>query len=108
VPIRHTLCYLESGIFHLGRREKREGEGRPRHRVRRDRSSLDKVTCWTFLNTRINNDIAVNGSSSFSVTIMYTSCQFVEDDRLIGLKTIIPSRKVTKQFLDREPDDHET
>jgi uncharacterized DUF497 family protein len=33
---------------------------------------------------------------------------FVEDDRLIALKTIIPSRKATKHYLDREPDDHET
>ena len=33
---------------------------------------------------------------------------FVEDDRLIVLKTIIPSRKATKQYLEREPDDHET
>jgi hypothetical protein len=33
---------------------------------------------------------------------------FVEDDRLIALKTIIPSRKATKQYLEREPDDHET
>ena len=33
---------------------------------------------------------------------------FVEDDKLIALKTIIPSRKATKQYLEREPDDHET
>lgn len=33
---------------------------------------------------------------------------YVEDDKLIALKTIIPSRKATKQYLDREPDDHET
>ena len=33
---------------------------------------------------------------------------FVEDNRLIVLKTIIPSRKATKQYLEREPDDHET
>jgi hypothetical protein len=32
---------------------------------------------------------------------------FVEDDRLIALKTIIPSRKATKQYLEKEPDDHE-
>ena len=33
---------------------------------------------------------------------------FVEDDKLIGLKTIIPSRKATKQYLEKEPHDHET
>ena len=33
---------------------------------------------------------------------------FVEDDRLIFLKTIIPSRKATKQYLDREPDDEKS
>ena len=33
---------------------------------------------------------------------------FVEDDKLIALKTIIPSRKATKQYWGREPDDHET
>ena len=32
---------------------------------------------------------------------------FVEDERLIALKTIIPSRKATKQYLQKEPDDHE-
>jgi uncharacterized DUF497 family protein len=32
---------------------------------------------------------------------------FVEDDGLIALKTIIPSRKATKQYSEREPDDHE-
>jgi uncharacterized DUF497 family protein len=33
---------------------------------------------------------------------------FVEDDKLIVLKTIIPSRKATKQYLAKEPEDHET
>jgi uncharacterized DUF497 family protein len=32
---------------------------------------------------------------------------FVEEERLIALKTIIPSRKATKQYLQKEPDDHE-
>ena len=32
---------------------------------------------------------------------------FVEDDKLIVLKTIIPSRKATKQYLEKEADDHE-
>src|SRR6266850_4662021 len=32
---------------------------------------------------------------------------FVEDDKLIALRTIIPSRKATKQYLEKEPDDHE-
>ena len=32
---------------------------------------------------------------------------FVEDDKLIALKTIIPSRKATKQYLEKESDDHE-
>jgi hypothetical protein len=33
---------------------------------------------------------------------------FVEDDKLIALKTIIPSRKATKRYLAKEPEDHET
>ena len=33
---------------------------------------------------------------------------FIEDDKLIALKTIIPSRKATKQYLEKESDDHET
>ena len=33
---------------------------------------------------------------------------FVEDEKLIFLKTIIPSRKATKQYLGEEPEDHET
>ena len=32
---------------------------------------------------------------------------FVEDAKLVFLKTIIPSRKATKQYLGKEPDDHE-
>ena len=32
---------------------------------------------------------------------------FVEDERLVFLKTIIPSRKATKQYLGKEPEDHE-
>ena len=32
---------------------------------------------------------------------------FVEDDGLTALKTIIPSRKATKQYLEKEPDDRE-
>jgi len=32
---------------------------------------------------------------------------FVEDDRLVFLKTIIPSRKATKQYLGREAEDDE-
>ena len=33
---------------------------------------------------------------------------FVEDDAFIFLKTIIPSRKATKQYLGKEFEDHET
>jgi len=32
---------------------------------------------------------------------------FVEDEATVFLKTIIPSRKATKQYLGEEPDDHE-
>lgn len=32
---------------------------------------------------------------------------FVEDEKLVFLKTIIPSRKATKQYLGEEPEDHE-
>ena len=33
---------------------------------------------------------------------------FVEDERTMFLKTIIPSRKATKRYLGEESDDHET
>ena len=33
---------------------------------------------------------------------------FVEDERFVFLKTIIPSRKATRQYLDREAEDDET
>jgi uncharacterized DUF497 family protein len=33
---------------------------------------------------------------------------FVEDDKLVFLKTIIPSRKATKHYLGKEAEDHET
>jgi len=32
---------------------------------------------------------------------------FVEDEQTVFLKTIIPSRKATKQYLGEESDDHE-
>ena len=32
---------------------------------------------------------------------------FVEDEKLVFLKTIIPSRKATKQYLGKEPEGHE-
>ncbi len=32
---------------------------------------------------------------------------FVEGDKFVFLKTIIPSRKATKQYLGEEPEDHE-
>ena len=32
---------------------------------------------------------------------------FVEDEHTVFLKTIIPSRKATKQYLGEESDDHE-
>ncbi len=32
---------------------------------------------------------------------------FVEDEKLIFMKTIIPSRKATKEYLGEEPEDHE-
>lgn len=32
---------------------------------------------------------------------------FVEDEQLVFLKTIIPSRRATKQYLGKEPEDHE-
>ncbi len=32
---------------------------------------------------------------------------FVEDDYTVFLKTIIPSRKATKQYLGEEAEDHE-
>ena len=32
---------------------------------------------------------------------------FVEDEKLVFLKTIIPSRKATKHYLGKEPEDHE-
>ena len=59
------------------------------------------------MNTRTDSVMAANGSSSFSVTITLYLVPFVEKDKLIVLKTIIPSRKATKQYLEKEPDDHE-
>jgi hypothetical protein len=32
---------------------------------------------------------------------------FVEDEQTVFLKTIIPSRKATKQYLDEESDDED-
>ena len=52
--------------------------------------------------------MAVNGSFVVQRDDYVYLAPFVEDDRLIALKTIIPSRKATKQYLEKEPDDHET
>ena len=38
---------------------------------------------------------------------VYHLVAFVEDEHTISLKTIIPSRKATKQYLGEESDDHE-
>ena len=54
-----------------------------------------------------NSDTAANGSSSFQRDDYVFLVPFVEDDKLIVLKTIIPSRKATKQYLEKEADDHE-
>jgi len=40
-----------------------------------------------------------------SASFRRTAAAFVEDEHTVFLKTIIPSRKATKQYLGEEPDD---
>ena len=56
------------------------------------------------MNTRINSDTAIFVIQRDDYVSLVP---FVEDDKLIALKTIIPSRKATKEYLEKEPDDHE-
>jgi len=42
-----------------------------------------------------------------NVCLIVFPVPFVEDERMVFLKTVIPSRKATKQYLGMEPDDHE-
>jgi len=60
------------------------------------------------LSTRTNSVMAVQRIFVVQRDDYVYLVPFVEDDRLIALKTIIPSRKATKQYLGKESNDHET
>jgi hypothetical protein len=105
VPIRHTLCYTPIGeVFHLGRREKREAEGRPQHRFEEIVFLIGQGRVLDILEHP--NQQRYGGQRIFVVQrddYVYL-VPIVENDKLIALKTIIPSRKATKQYLEKESD----
>ena len=70
------------------------------------RSTSSGATCSTFSNIRTP---AVTLASVLVVRredYVYL-VPFVEDEHAVFLKTIIPSRKATKEYLGEESDDHE-
>jgi hypothetical protein len=68
-----------------------------------DRSRLEGIESFT-ASARIHGayPLAIRPRDDYVYLV-----PFVEDDKLIVLKTIIPSRKATKQYLEKEADDHE-
>jgi hypothetical protein len=75
--------------------------------LRRSFSTSSAATYSTSWSTRTRNATLANESSSFSAATYVYLVPFVEDEKLIFLKTIIPSRKATKEYLGEEPDHDE-
>ena len=97
---------LNSGeVLRLGRREEREAQGGARHWVRGRRLHIERGDLLDILEH--SNPSRYAGQRIFVVRredYVYL-VPFVEDEHTVFLKTIIPSRKATKQYLDEESDD---
>ena len=67
---------------------------------------MSVAICPTSWNIRTPTVTPASASSSSGAT---TTClvSFVEDEHMVFLKTIIPSRKATKRYLGEEHDDEE-
>jgi hypothetical protein len=108
VPYGHTLCYADgSEVLRLGRREEREAQGGSRHRVRdivfhTERGDLLDILEHPNPDRYAGQRIFVVQREDYVYLV-----PFVEDEHTVFLKTIIPSRKATKQYLGEESDDED-
>jgi hypothetical protein len=105
VPPVHTLSYASgSEVLRVGRREKREAQGGPRDRVRRRlphrRGGLLDILDHPNPDRCAGQHIFVVRREDYVYLV-----PFVEDEQMVLLKTIIPSRRATKQYLGQESDD---
>ena len=105
MPIKHTLCHADSSeVLRLRRREEREAQGGSRHRVRGDVFHIERGDLLDILEHPNPDQYA--GQRIFVVQredYVYL-VPFVEDEHSVFLKTIIPSRKATQQYLGEESD----
>src|SRR3989454_12791041 len=103
VPYEHTSCYPVGGeVLRLGRREEREAQDGARHRVRRNRLPYRarRPARYPGAPERYGGQrIFVVQRDDYVYLV-----PFVEDERTVFLKTIIPSRNATKQYLGEESD----
>jgi hypothetical protein len=101
---RDTLNVGE--ILRLGRREEREAQGGARHRVRGHRllkrGGLLDILEHPNADRYAGQRIFVVRREEYVYLV-----PFVEDEHTVFLKTIIPSRKATKQYLGEESDDED-
>ncbi len=67
---------------------------------------MSVAICSTSWNIRTPTVTSASASSSSGATTTYL-VSFVEDEHTVFLKTIIPSRKATKQYFGEEHDDEE-
>jgi hypothetical protein len=97
------LCYSVGGeVLRLGRREEREAQDGARHRVRRIVFHIERGDLLDILEHP--NPERDGGQRIFVVRredYVYL-VPFVEDEHSVFLKTIIPSRKATKEYLGEE------
>ena len=78
--------------------------GRSAHRVRGNRLPYRAWRPDRHLEHRTPAATPASASSSSGADYVYL-VPFVEDEQTVFLKTIIPSRKATKQYLGEESDD---
>ena len=86
----------------MGRREEREAQGGSRHRVRGHRFQIERDDLLDILEHP--NPERYAGQRIFVVRredYVYL-VPFVEDEHTVLLKTIIPSRKATTEYLGEE------
>ena len=67
-------------------------------------STSSEATCSTSWSTRTPSVTAASASSSSRREDYVYLVPFVEDEQTVFLKTIIPSRKATKEYLGEESD----
>ena len=101
----HCATLIDGEVLRLGRREEREAQGGARHRVEDVVFHIERGDLLDILEHP--NPDRYTGQRIFVVRredYVYL-LPFVEDERTVFLKTIIPSRKATKEYLGEESDD---